>query len=310
MSQLFLTEPLICEPEIPCPLCDSVDRFTDINNGEEVCTNCGCVLNDTALNRGLNGENYYHHRATNTRRHGTGAKPSIYDRGLNTFISGNTDAYGTKIKQENMKQLRRLQRQDNRSKINESAMRNLSIAMAELDRLTTVLNLPPYIKEHAAVIYRKALTKDLIRGRSIDSFVAASIYAACRMNNIPRPLKTVVEESKRLHKEVSMTYRMLVEELNLKPPIDKPLKYIPELAAKLDIPRPTERAAIKLLLKAEETKALAGKDPRGVAAAALYLASTLNGEKMVQSKIARAAETTEVTLRNRYRGLKQVLGIV
>lgn len=310
MSQHFLTEPLTFEPTTPCPLCNGEETITDILNGEEICVNCGCVLNDISINRGVNGLNYHHEKTGDTRRHGTGTRASVYDKGLNTFISGNKDFYGTPIKQETMKEMRRLQKQDNRSKINESAMRNLSIAMAELDRLSTTLNLPDYVREYAAVIYRRALKKDLIRGRSIDSFVAASIHVACRMHSIPRPLTTISDESKRLYKEVSMTYRMLLEELDLKPPIDKPLKYIPEMASKLGISRPTERKAVELLLKAGKTKALSGKDPRGVAAAALYLASELNGEKVVQTIIAKAAETTEVTLRNRYRGLKKALSIV
>jgi len=310
MSQHFLTEHLIVEEVEPCPLCNGTNKVTDMYSGEVVCTNCGCVLNNTPMNRGVNGENYYHQRDNNTRRHGQGMRPSVYDKGLNTRITGKKDAFGVPIKQEDMKRLGRLKKHDNRSKTNESVMRNLAVAMAELDRLCTVLNLPDYMKEYAALIYRSALSKDLIRGRSIDAFVAASIYAACRMKNLPRPLKTVADESKRLHKEVSMTYRMLLEELELRPPIDKPFKYVPKLAAKLDIPRPTELKAMELLRDAEEGKFLAGKDPRGVAAAALYLASTLNGEKVVQSKIARAAETTEVTLRNRYRGLKKALEIV
>ena len=116
-------------------------------------------------------------------------------------------------------------------------------------------------------------------------------------------------ESKRLHKEVSMTYRLLLTELSLKPPIDGALKYMPALASKLNIPRPTERRAVEILQADGMRKELMGKDPRGVAAAALYLASELNGERVVQRAVAEAAETTEVTLRNRYRGLKKTLSI-
>jgi transcription initiation factor TFIIB len=308
MSQHFLTEPLTFEPITPCPLCEGEKQVTDLYTGEEVCVFCGCVVNDIVFNYGLNHRNYMSYKG-NKRRHGAGLKHSVYDMGLNTFITGNRDAYGTPLTQETRKDMKRLQRQDNRSKINESVMRNLSVAMAELDRLITNLNLPEYIKEDAAVIYRRALKKDLIRGRSIDSFIAASVYAACRMRSVPRPLKTVVEESKRLYKEVSMTYRMLLEELNLRPPVDSSLKYVSELASKLSIPRATERQAVEILVKASEKKVLSGKDPRGVAAAALYLASELKGEKVVQSTVARAAETTEVTLRNRYRGLKKALNI-
>jgi transcription initiation factor TFIIB len=189
-------------------------------------------------------------------------------------------------------------------------MRNLSVAMAELDRLSYALNLSDNVKEGAATLYRKALTLDLVRGRSIDAFVAASLYAACRLLQVPRPLSLVCDESKRTRKEVSMTYRLLLTELDLKPPIDSPFKYVSVLAHDLEISRPTERRAVTLLEEAKAKKGLIGKDPRGLAAAALYLACELNGERVVQRRVAKRAETTEVTLRNRYRGLKKVLGIV
>ena len=65
---------------------------------------------------------------------------------------------------------------------------------------------------------------------------------------------------------------------------------------------------MEILRKGDEAKALMGKDPRGLAAAALYMACQENNDKRVQRVIAEAAETTEVTLRNRYKGLKEAIG--
>jgi transcription initiation factor TFIIB len=241
------------------------------------------------------------------RRTGTGYSYSIYDKGLSTVIKGDKDASGKRLDYETQRRMKRLQRQDNRSKVNETHARNLSIAMAELDRMTSELHLPQNVKENAALIYRKSLKRDLIRGRSIDAFVAASVYAACRVLGVPRPLKEVSKASKRLHSEVAMTYRLLHKELKLKPPVDGPFKFIPSIAAKLEISQLTEQTAIRILKKADEKKELTGKDPRGLAAAALYMACQQTGEKRVQRVIAEAAGTTEVTLRNRYRGLKSAL---
>ena len=50
----------------------------------------------------------------------------------------------------------------------------LSQAMAELERLSSKVSIPPPLREKAAIIYRKALDKGLIRGRSINAIVAAS----------------------------------------------------------------------------------------------------------------------------------------
>jgi transcription initiation factor TFIIB len=47
----------------------------------------------------------------------------------------------------------------------------------------------------------------------------------------------------------------------------------------------------------------------GLAAAALYVACVLEGEDKTQKDIAEAAAVTEVTIRNRYKGLKMALKI-
>jgi len=185
--------------------------------------------------------------------------------------------------------------------------RNLSIAMTELDRLSVNLHIPNGVKELAALIYRRALKRDLIRGRSIGAFVAASLYAACRLNNIPRPLKRVAKASTREYSEVARTYRLLLRELKLKMPIDDPMKFVSGIASKLNLRHDTELHAIEILRKAKERQGLTGKDPRGLAAAALYMACIENNDRRIQKEVAAAAGTTEVTLRNRLRGLEKTL---
>ena len=290
-----------------CSHCGGNKIVSDHRTGERVCGTCGLVVTETIMDTGPEYRVFNIQEANDRRRTGTGYSMSIYDKGLSTVIKGDKDASGKRLDYETQRRMRRLQRQDNRSKINETQSRNLSIAMAELDRMVSELHLPKSVKENAALIYRKALNKDLIRGRSIDAFVAASVYAACRILKVPRPLKEVTKISKRLHSEVAMTYRLIHKELKLRPPVDGPFKFIPSIAAKLEINQPTEQLALNILKKADEIKALTGKDPRGLAAAALYMACQETKEKRVQRVIAKAAGTTEVTLRNRYRGLKQAL---
>ena len=289
-----------------CPHCGGSKIVNDRQSGERVCASCGLVVTDIIVDLGPEYR-VFNLQENDRRRTGTGYSYSIYDKGLSTVIKGDKDASGKRLDFETQRRMRRLQRQDNRSKVNETHARILSIAMAELDRLTSDLHLPRSVKENAALIYRKALLKDLIRGRSIDAFVAASIYAACRVMGIPRPLKEVSKASKRLHSEVAMTYRLLHRELKLRPPVDGPYKFVPSIAGHLKVTQLTEQTAIRILRKADEMRELTGKDPRGLAAAALYMACQETGEKRVQRVIAKAAGTTEVTLRNRYRGLKNAL---
>jgi transcription initiation factor TFIIB len=290
-----------------CPHCGGSKIVSDRETGERVCASCGLVVTETIMDTGPEYRVFNLQEANDRRRTGAGYSMSIFDKGLSTVIKGDKDASGKRLDFDTQRKMRRLQRQDNRSKVDETQARNLSIAMAELDRMVSDLHLPQNVKENAAMIYRRSLKKDLIRGRSIDAFVAASVYAACRILGVPRPLKDVTKASKRLHSEVAMTYRLIHKELNLRPPVDGPYKFIPSIAAKLEVKQPTEQLAVRILRKADENKELTGKDPRGLAAAALYMACQETKEKRVQRVIAKAAGTTEVTLRNRYRGLKEAL---
>ena len=290
-----------------CPRCGSNGLVSDLQNGEMVCSDCGLVVDEGLVDMGPEWRAFTMAEKDNRTRTGLGMSYTLYDKGLSTVFKGDRDANGNRLNAQTKLKMDRLRRYDNRSKFDETWRRNLSIAMAELDRMATALYIPVSLKEQAALVYRRALKKDLIRGRSIDAFVAASIYAACRMNKVPRPLKTVSEVSTRAHSEVARTYRLLIRDLGLKMPVDDPMKFVPSIASKLKLRRDTEQAAIEILQKARKLQELAGKDPRGLAAAALYMACLDNDEKRIQKEVAAAAGTTEVTLRSGLRGLEASL---
>ena len=71
----------------------------------------------------------------------------------------------------------------------------------------------------------------------------------------------------------------------------------------------TQQEAIRVLKDARKKGLVSGKDPMGLAAAALYVACVVSGEKKTQKEIAEIANVTEVTVRNRYKGLKESLGM-
>ncbi|MGH9988038.1 MAG: transcription initiation factor IIB, partial [Nitrososphaeraceae archaeon] len=95
-----------------------------------------------------------------------------------------------------------------------------------------------------------------------------------------------------------------IRELDLKMPVVDPVKCVARIASKAGLSEKTKRKALEILKRAEEGKISAGKDPMGLAAAALYVACVMNGENKTQKDVAEAAGVTEVTIRNRYKGLK------
>ena len=82
-----------------------------------------------------------------------------------------------------------------------------------------------------------------------------------------------------------------------------------KIASKADLSLKTQNLAIELIQKAKKINAVVGKGPQGVAAAALYIASIMNIEKITQKELAKVAGVTEVTVRNRYKGLVKDFGL-
>ena len=82
-------------------------------------------------------------------------------------------------------------------------------------------------------MYRKALEKGLVRGRSISALVAAALYAACRDTETPRTLKDIAHASNIKKKDVARCYRLLIRELDLKMPVVDPVKCVARIASKV-----------------------------------------------------------------------------
>jgi len=69
----------------------------------------------------------------------------------------------------------------------------------------------------------------------------------------------------------------------------------------------TRRFAVDIIHKAKQYGILEGKDPTSIAATAIYIAGKKMKEFLSQRKIASAANITEITIRNRTKGLQVIL---
>ena len=293
-----------------CPECASKNLIHDYDTGETICGACGLVLYEQMLDKGPEWRAFTQEENASRSRVGTPTSYSVHDKGLSTAISQvDRDAFGRKLPLATRLQMWRLRKWQIRSRVHSSVDRNLAQAMAELDRLSDKVYIPRPIKEKAAVIYRKALDKNLVRGRSIAAIAAAALYAACRGSGTPRTLREIAEASLVDKKDVARCYRLLLRELDVHMPIADPLTYVSKIAEKNGISGKAQGAAIAILREARRKRAAAGKDPMGLAAAALYIACMQHNEKKTQKDIAEAAGVTEVTIRNRYKALKKQLNL-
>ena len=287
------------------PSCNESAVTTDFETGEIFCSNCGFVLSERVDDSGPEWRSFTDDK-TNRRRTGDGTSLAKHDQGLSTIISStNKDASGRPLSASMKKTLKQLRMLDMRSKTHASIDKNFIQAFSELNRLKDKLALSNAIMEKAAYIYRKAIEKQLTRGRTISGMISAALYAACRDTETPRTLKDVADAANAKRKDISKCYRLLHYELELKMPVVDSIQCIARISSKLKVTEKTKRYAVKILKEAQERKESAGKDPMGLAAAALYLSCVKNGVSITQRDLAEAAGVTEVTIRNRYKALRE-----
>ncbi|ADT84075.1 transcription initiation factor IIB [Thermococcus sp. SY098] len=289
-----------------CPVCGSTEFIYDPEHGEIVCSKCGFVIEENIVDMGPEWRAF--DASQREKRSRTGAPESIllHDKGLSTDIGSDRNITG--LMREKMYRLRKWQ---SRLRVSDAAERNLAFALSELDRIASQLKLPKHVEEEAARLYREAVRRGLIRGRSIESVIAACVYAACRLLKIPRTLDEIADIARVDKKEIGRSFRFIARNLNLTPKklFVKPTDYVNKFADELGLSEKVRRRAIELLEEAYNRGLTSGKSPAGLVAAALYIASLLEGEKRTQREVAEVARVTEVTVRNRYKELVEKLGL-
>jgi transcription initiation factor TFIIB len=287
-----------------------LEVVSDPETGELIRKDTGEVISDNMLSQGKEWRSFGIEEGANRARTGTPTSLAFHDMGLSTVIGKEaTDASGNAIDTDTRMRMSRLRTWDNRSQVHSPTERSLQKAFSILSRLKDRLGLPNHITEKAAYTYRKAQDRGLVRGDTIDSVLAASIYVAARQSGVPRTLDEISEISNVKLKHAARSYRRIVTQLDIKAPIIDPSKYIMKVANKLGFDEKIKRKALELMEKAEKKNILVGKDPVSMAASILYLVNVDEGHHKTQSEIAKEAGTTEVTVRNRSKELRQKLGL-
>jgi transcription initiation factor TFIIB len=287
-----------------------LEVVSDPETGELIRKDTGEVISDNMLSQGKEWRSFGIEEGANRARTGTPTSLAFHDMGLSTVIGKEaTDASGNAIDTDTRMRMSRLRTWDNRSQVHSPTERSLQKAFSILSRLKDRLGLPNHITEKAAYTYRKAQDRGLVRGDTIDSVLAASIYVAARQSGVPRTLDEISEISNVKLKHAARSYRRIVTQLDIKAPIIDPSKYIMKVANKLGFDEKIKRKALELMEKAQKKNILVGKDPVSMAASILYLVNVDEGHHKTQSEIAKEAGTTEVTVRNRSKELRQKLGL-
>lgn len=287
-----------------CPECGSDKLTEDETRGELYCLKCGRVIDENLIDESPEWRAFDAEQMERKARAGAPLTYTKHDMGISTEIGiGLGELY--KVSGKKRAQYYRLRKWHKR--LTKSKDRNLGFALSELNKLVSHMNLPKTVHEEVARLYEKAVDKGLVRGRSVESVITALIYLVSRNLGTPRTLEEVAEASGIEKRDIGRAYRYVARELDLRILPAKPSDYLARFAAKLQLSGEVQALARKIIADAQKVDLLPGRGPTGVAAAALYIAAVLLGEKRTQRDVADIVGVTEVTIRNRYKEIVERL---
>ncbi|MFX1601060.1 MAG: transcription initiation factor IIB family protein [Promethearchaeota archaeon] len=261
-----------------------------------VCTNCGTVHSKIISYKPI--KKFFLDRKMTYNY----TEPIRSPIGPRTIIKGNLDGKGNYLSPKALTKYKRL------SKINTGLVngfeRNLWIAIPKLNLVKSQLNLPNYIIKDTLKIYISAAKKKLTRGRSINGILGVSLYFALKFYGKAIIIEEILSAFQISKKKFIYCYKAVINtiipNLNLRVHNFTPQEYINKFYEELNLSTNCRNIAIKVV---EDSKKkgfqTSGKDPKGIAAASLYISSKKNDEPRTQKQICKIANVSEITLRMR-----------
>lgn len=270
------------DEEKKCPRCGSTHIIT--TSTYEVCENCGLVLEDSPVSVGKEWRAFDIEQVQEKSRSSTSNElekeyAQVWEK---------EKGYGGNI-------------------LNFSKGKKLRNIKEEIKRISDKLRLSRDIRRTAKQLISKYLSKKNIRSKKMPAIVSAALYISARKTGRPKPIDKFVRKTHIEKQEISKGYRRIREVLTLKVNPPKPESYAVSFAQDLSLSGKCIEWTQKIIKHARERRLVLGKDPSGLAAAAVYLASELTNEKRNQEKIAETAAITKIMVVSRYRELKSEL---
>ena len=292
-----------------CEICGGTSWDADNIRGETVCSDCGYVAAENMIDPGAEWVN--HSNGDDRSRVGAPSTLTLSDKGLSTEIrrsdltSGGARKHGLSGKA--LRDWRRRQRIDQRSKTRDSRSRNLSMAMQFIrDRG----DLPPQIEQEAASLYRHSVERGLVTGRSIRGVTAACVYIAAREAKLPRKIEDIGESFDMISdvevKELKRTIRLVARNLGTHH-ITGPEEYFEKFHSDLGLPPEVLGGARDIWSRVKDDLSWQGKKPSGIAGVILYYASQNSTSSRTQSEVCSVSGISEVTLRGLLKILNQMI---
>jgi transcription initiation factor TFIIB len=294
------------EIQTSCPECKS-SLIDDVQSGELICSTCGIVVAEQMADYGPETRSANLEDKMRLARATGQTTYSQHDLGITTEISISTkDFSGKTISSQVANQMYNLRKWQQRVRVSSPRERRLSNVLSRIGETCENVSLSKNVLETASMIYRNLDGKVEVKGKSVTSISAATVYMACKQCNVVRSLEEICrgvcqpKDVKAKTKLAARYYRTLVMELGTDTaPVLTMDKYISKIANLTKTDVRVERLALEIAQKTKNNNLADGKAPNGIAAAYLYVASILLGQSVLQRDVSSVAGVTEVTIRNR-----------
>lgn len=286
-----------------CPECGDNHFFTNKEKGETICRTCGFVIEesmpDLGKDRLLDDEDI-----AKKSRTGAPFDPRISDN-LVTEVGSRDDLRKLPARTRNL-----MQRIRKKNKWASSALQqNLNQNLSNLKMVASYLNLPDSIEKEAAEIYRTCVERGLTMARSNENILAASVYIAAKLQQMPKSLNEIAEATKIDKFVIAKTAKLVMKRLELKIVPSNPVDFVGRFASELKLDARIQTKAVKMIEEMQRKGLTSGKSPISLAATALYITALRNHTRVKQIDIAKISGITETTLRSRTKEMLKKLGI-
>lgn len=303
---------------VMCPDCKEfppniVEEFA---SGDMVCGSCGLVLGDRIVDTRSEWRTFSNDDQGNDdpSRVGDAANPLLHGSQLQTTI-----AFG-----DGTGRARDLHRAQNKS-THDKATKGLLAAYKEIGAHCDAVNIPKNVADTAKHLFKVVDDAKAFKGKSQEAIIAGCIFIACRQCKVPRTFREIYALTKVSKKDIGRTFKALEKFFaseSIKGSLqsggvasgpdeyqtttstnasDLCLRYCNQLGLKNQYVRVAQGLAEKMSTVGD----LAGRSPLSVAAACIYMASSLLGNPKSAKEISQVAGVSDGTIRTAYKYLYQ-----
>nr|AAT93251.1 YPR086W [Saccharomyces cerevisiae] len=293
---------------LTCPECKVyppkiVERFSE---GDVVCALCGLVLSDKLVDTRSEWRTFSNddHNGDDPSRVGEASNPLLDGNNLSTRIGKGETTDMRFTKELNKAQGKNvMDKKDN----------EVQAAFAKITMLCDAAELPKIVKDCAKEAYKLCHDEKTLKGKSMESIMAASILIGCRRAEVARTFKEIQSLIHVKTKEFGKTLNIMKNILRgksedgfLKIDTDnmsgaQNLTYIPRFCSHLGLPMQVTTSAEYTAKKCKEIKEIAGKSPITIAVVSIYLNILLFQIPITAAKVGQTLQVTEGTIKSGYK---------